>query len=47
MRQNEGVHLALYEMDDMRGAIKISPDGKIVRANTEMLRNLLSERENT
>jgi hypothetical protein len=47
MRQNEGVHLALYEMDDVRGAIKISPDGKIVRANTEMLRNLLSERENT
>jgi hypothetical protein len=47
MRQNEGVHLALYEMDDVRGAIKISPDGKIVRANTEMLRNLLAERENT
>jgi hypothetical protein len=47
MRQNEGVHLALYEMDDVRGAIKISPDGKIVRASTEILRNLLSERENT
>ncbi len=43
--RNEGVHLALYEMDDVRGAVKSSSDGKISRANIEVVRALIAETE--
>lgn len=45
MWQNEGIHLALYETDDLRGAIKSTPEGKIARANTEAVRALIAETE--
>lgn len=45
MWQNEGVHLALYEMDDLRGAIKNTPEGKMARANIEAVRTLIAETE--
>jgi hypothetical protein len=47
MWQNEGVHLALYETDDLRGAAKGTPDGKAVRANADALRILIAETEGT
>ena len=43
MWNREGVHLALYESDDLRGAIKGTPDGKPVRANVETVRALIAE----
>lgn len=39
--QKEGVHLSLYEKDDLRGASKAGPDGKPVRANIEAVRALI------
>jgi len=41
MWNNEGVHLALYETDDLRGAIKAGPDGKPTRSNVDAVRALL------
>jgi hypothetical protein len=43
--QNEGVHLALYETDDLRGAGRTTQDGKAARANTQHLRALIMENE--
>ncbi len=40
--QQEGVHLALYEIDDLRGALKKSPSGRTERADIESVRALLS-----
>lgn len=37
----EGVHASLYEMDDMRGALKARGDGKAVRADIAAVRSLL------
>ena len=45
MWRNEGVHLALYEIDDLRGAPKPSPDGKPSRASLETVRTLVGEAE--
>jgi hypothetical protein len=45
MWHNEGVHLSLYETDDLRGAIKVSSDGRITRADTESVRALIAESE--
>lgn len=45
MWRNEGVHLALYETDDLRGAVKPGPDGRLSRANMEAVRALISESE--
>lgn len=45
MWQNEGVHLALYEMDDVRGALKTGPDGRPNRANIDAVRTLIAETE--
>lgn len=45
MWQNEGVHLALYEMDDVRGALKTGPDGRPSRANIDAVRTLIAETE--
>jgi hypothetical protein len=45
MWQEEGVHLALYETDDLRGAGKGMLDGKTVRANIEAVRKLITDSE--
>ena len=39
--QQEGVHAALYELDDLRGAQKLRADGKLVRADLAAVRALL------
>lgn len=39
--KNEGVHAAMYELDDMRGALK-PKDGKVLRTDIAGLRNLLA-----
>lgn len=39
----EGVHLALYETNDLRGATKVGAEGKPMRANIELLRALIAE----
>ena len=41
--KNEGVHAAMYELDDMRGALKPKADGKVVRTDIAGLRTLLSQ----
>jgi hypothetical protein len=45
MWQNEGVHLALYESDDLRGALRTGQEGKAARANVDTLRALIAEAE--
>lgn len=40
--QNEGVHAALYELDDLRGALKLRSDGKGIRADLAGVRALLT-----
>lgn len=47
MWKNEGVHLALYETDDLRGAARAGAEGKPVRANAEAVRALIAESERT
>ena len=37
----EGVHAVLYEHDDVRGALKLKADGKVLRADASVLRALL------
>lgn len=44
--QQEGIHLALYETDDLRGAIKKSPSGRQERADIHAVRALIIQ-ENT
>ena len=41
--KNEGVHAAMYELDDMRGALKPKADGKVLRTDIAGLRTLLSQ----
>jgi hypothetical protein len=43
MWQNEAMHLALYEMDDLRGAMRTSATGRIERADTDAVRALITE----
>jgi hypothetical protein len=43
MWKNEGVHLALYEMDDLKGALRATSDGKNFRANLEAVRSLIAK----
>jgi hypothetical protein len=45
MWRNEGVHLAIYETDDLRGAVKGSTAGRLERANAEAVRNLIKDTE--
>ncbi|RBA25170.1 hypothetical protein [Herminiimonas fonticola] len=45
MWQQEGVHLALYETDDLRGAVKKSASGRQERADIEFVRALILESE--
>ena len=44
--QQEGIHLALYGTDDLRGAIKKSPSGRQERADIHAVRALITQ-ENT
>jgi hypothetical protein len=46
MWHGEGVHLALYETDELRGAVKANAEGKVMRANVEAVRTLIAESEN-
>src|SRR5450830_144416 len=39
--KNEGVHVAMYEIDDRRGALKARADGKLLRTDIAGLRKLL------
>jgi len=39
--KNEGVHAAMYQLDDMRGALK-TKDGKVLRTDIAGLRSLLA-----
>jgi hypothetical protein len=41
--QNEGVHLALYEMDELRGAARGTTEGRPTRANLDAVRALIIE----
>lgn len=45
MWHNEGVHLALYPIDDLRGATKPGADGKPIRAKLETVRALIEDKE--
>lgn len=46
MWRREGVHAELYEMRDLRGALKPRPDGSMPRADVEAVRALLAETNN-
>jgi hypothetical protein len=39
---DEGVHAALYDLDDLRGALKPKADGKVMRIDSDGLRALLA-----
>jgi hypothetical protein len=41
--KNEGVHAAMYEIDDRRGALKTRADGKVLRTDIAGLRSLLAQ----
>jgi hypothetical protein len=41
--KNEGVHAQLYELDDLRGALKPRADGRLLRADAAALRALLQD----
>lgn len=43
MWSNEGIHLALYETDDLRGAVKSRATGRPERAGIETVRALIIE----
>lgn len=45
MWNDEGVHLVLYETDDLRGAVKSGPDGRPARVNVEAVRALIADSE--
>ncbi len=41
--KQEGVHLAMYEVDDLRGALKSGASGKVERAATSAVRGLVEQ----
>jgi hypothetical protein len=43
MRDNEGVHLALYPPNDVRGALKVKPSGRVERADAEAVGLLIKQ----
>lgn len=43
LAKNEGIHLALYELDDLRGAVKIRSGGRLERADIATVRQLIEE----
>lgn len=42
--QKEGIHLALYEIDDMRNSLKNGAERRSERANADTIRELISEK---
>lgn len=47
MWKNEGIHLALYEIDDMRNSVKSGGEKRQERANTATIRELIAETDKT
>lgn len=45
LRENEGVHLALYQPDDLRGAVKLRAGRRVERADLDAVRLLVSQAE--
>jgi len=45
MWQNEGIHLALYDTDDLRRIPKNSSEGKVLRADAAAVRALIEDKE--
>jgi hypothetical protein len=45
MREKEGIHLALYEIDDLRGALKVPATGRVERADATAVQALIKESE--
>jgi hypothetical protein len=43
MWRNEGIHLALYETDDLRGAVRMSSGGKVERTDAAGVAALIAE----
>jgi hypothetical protein len=41
--RNEGVHAELYDLDDLRGALKPRADGRLMRADAAAVRSLIDE----
>lgn len=41
--QNEGIHLSLYDKDDLRRVPKSTPNGKMLRADTNAVRILIEQ----
>ncbi|MGB6055377.1 MAG: hypothetical protein WBG17_09060 [Burkholderiaceae bacterium] len=46
LAQGEGLHLALYEPDDLRSAARSGSGRKIARCDTDALRHLIEDTEN-
>jgi len=44
--QRESVHLAVYAVDDFRGALKPGASGKVIRIDAESLRAVIRQSEN-
>ncbi|HEX7648872.1 MAG TPA: hypothetical protein VF450_15840 [Noviherbaspirillum sp.] len=44
--QNEGIHLSLYDKDDLRRVPKSASDGRILRADVDAVRTLIENTEN-
>jgi len=42
-REAEGVHLAIYDLDDLRGSIRTAPGKRAGRADIDAVRRLISE----
>lgn len=47
MWRNEGIHLSIYETDDLRGAVKGSAAGRLERASADAVRNLINDTDDT
>jgi hypothetical protein len=45
MWKNEGIHLAIYATDDLRGAVRGSSSGRIERADLEAVKALITDTE--
>jgi hypothetical protein len=43
MWQNEGVHLSIYGIDDLRGMLRTAADRRVERANADSVRGLILE----
>ncbi|MES2128809.1 MAG: hypothetical protein V4463_16190 [Pseudomonadota bacterium] len=43
--RREGVHAQIYALDDLRGALKARPDGRLARIDADALRHLMNTPE--